>query len=631
MLPLLTGVFGFLLLASPCQAQRSATDIFQIVSPSVVGLSHLEGSGTGFILDQTGLILTNAHVVSSPLPFRCLVDIRRDGKMETVSFSRVRIIGRHPDKDLALVRIDPGEHKGDLIPATFTHDLAQPGQQIYAIGNPAAGGAILNKTITQGLISGINRIHEGINYYQVDAAINPGNSGGPVVNGNGEVIGIATLKFTDVENVGFILPTHDFTTKSIEPWNKNGKVSPQRAREAINEAAQIIRRGQMQRSDEMKAIYQFIAAQKYHEAIGFDPGNWTMYYNVGTLLENNQQHEPATTYLLQAVNIAPWGSSDDRVYRQLGISLKEQKQTETAGIVFNEGLLKFPKSGWCWEQYALNQQEAGEFANVALAAAAVIELKPRMVDVRNMETALRNALQRLSGSSLDETNQKIDSINQVLDEMESVANAAKLQGTRSLSPEFEKYIHDCVASAVVETSNEIVDTDSFFKDSANYHSKNGQLTTNSGGMNSGGTNSGGTTSKPVETSSSIDDFMKEDNENSANRLLTGAAELKKAGNSDEANANLLKILERFPDTEAAKQAKTQLGMSSDSTSAESSITDSQRTWTDKTGQYQIEAAFVDRLGNTIRLRKPDGSIIELEIDKLSNFDQRFVELNHPDK
>lgn len=621
MLPCLTGILAVLLLANPCLAQRSATDVFQRVSPSVVGLSNLEGSGTGIIIDRSGLILTNAHVVSSPIPFRCLVDIRRNGKMETVSFRRVRIIGRHPEKDLALVRIDPNEHDAELIPATFTREKAEPGQQIYAIGNPAAGGGILNKTISQGLISGIDRLHEGISYYQIDAAINPGNSGGPVVNVNGEVLGIATLKFTDVENVGFVLPMHDFSTKSIEPWNKKAGKNPQLAREAINEAVQIIRQGQSQTDEELKAIYQFVAAQKYHEAIEFDPGNWATYYNVGMLLENNEQHAPAAAYLLQAVNIAPWGSTDDRVYRQLGVSLQEQKQPENAAVVWKEGLLKFPKSGWCWEQFALNQEKAGDYTKAAWAAAVVIKLKPRNTDVGAMETVLQSARKRLSGPELDEIDQKINSISNLLDEMDSVANTARKNGSKALSSEFEKYLNDNVAAAVVESGNEIVDIDSFFKDSQNYHSKNGPVADNSGL----------TQVKPVETSSSIDDFMREDNENSANQLLAAATELKKDGDSDAAKANFLKILERYPDTAAAKQARQQLGMSSEPPTTDAAPTPTARTWTDKSGKHQIEAAFVDRLGNTIRLRKSDGVIVALEVNKLSAFDQRFVALNHPEK
>ena len=146
-----------LLLADPCLGQQRATQVFNKVGPSVVGLSNAEGSGTGVILDRDGLILTNAHVVSSPIPFKCLADVRRNGKLETVTFRRVQILGRHPDKDLALIRIDPEEHKGELIPAVFTREPVTPGKQIFAIGNPAAGGEILNKTITQGLISGVNR------------------------------------------------------------------------------------------------------------------------------------------------------------------------------------------------------------------------------------------------------------------------------------------------------------------------------------------------------------------------------------------------------------------------------------------------------------------------------------------
>lgn len=89
------------LLLSAISFARAADDeeavtVFQRVSPSVVALESVASSGTGIIIDKDGTILTNAHVVAVPLPFKCLVDATKKGKAETVVFQRVKVVGVHP-------------------------------------------------------------------------------------------------------------------------------------------------------------------------------------------------------------------------------------------------------------------------------------------------------------------------------------------------------------------------------------------------------------------------------------------------------------------------------------------------------------------------------------------------------
>ncbi len=609
-----------LLVASPCLAQQEATRVFRKVGPSVVGISNVEGSGTGVILDRSGLILTNAHVVASPIPFKCLADVQRDGQFETVTFKRVRIIGRHPDRDLALVRIDPAEHPGELIPAVFTRERVSPGQQIYAIGNPAAGGEILNKTITQGLISGVNRLHEGIDYYQIDAAINPGNSGGPVVNTSGEVIGIATLKFTDVENVGFVLPVHDFSTTSIKPWTRNN-VDTRAARIAMNQAVQHIRQGEAARRERenhpMVTLMHFLALQSYHQALEYDPDNWSIYYNCGLLLGRNKKPEAAASYLLQSLNLEPWSGTDDRVYRQLGLYLEEQNESEKAAVVWREGFSKFPRSGWCWEQFAKNRQAAGKFSDAAFAAAVVLELKPRNVDLQTMNAVLRKSRDQLPPAEKAEMDQRRANLQNELSRMQQAADAAHRASQKSMTPEFASYLSNNVAVRTSVAASEVVDVDSFFKESPSHQPAPVPAPT--------GSMSGLAPRQEIE---SIDEFLAEDNERSAERLLAEAVTNREQGNSQQANQQLTDLLRRFPATGAAVQAREILGMPA---ASEVLAADDLRIWSDNTGRYQVEATFLDRLGETIRLRQANGRIITLNLERLSDFDQRYVEKNHPDK
>ncbi len=163
--------------ASSVYAQEDAVDMYERVQGAVVLLDSLDS--TGMIINEEGLILTNAHVMASPMRFRCIVDVNTGDEYEAVTFQELRVVGFHPALDMALVQIDPAEHDVELTTVDLNSRAARPGQRVYAIGNPSGGGGSqLNKTITQGILGGVDREIDGDKYYQVDAAINPGNSGG---------------------------------------------------------------------------------------------------------------------------------------------------------------------------------------------------------------------------------------------------------------------------------------------------------------------------------------------------------------------------------------------------------------------------------------------------------------------
>lgn len=167
-------------------------------SPPQEGKQVERGSGSGFIVNANGRILTNAHVVDGADKVSVILnDGRRfDGK----------VLGSDPVTDLAVVQVEatnlPTVSIGDS-------DQLQPGEWAIAIGNPLG----LDHTVTKGIISAIGRsssdIGEGnkrIDFIQTDAAINPGNSGGPLLNAKGEVIGINTAIIKGANGIGFAIP-----------------------------------------------------------------------------------------------------------------------------------------------------------------------------------------------------------------------------------------------------------------------------------------------------------------------------------------------------------------------------------------------------------------------------------------
>lgn len=165
-----------------------------------VGVVPVEGAGSGFLLDADGRILTNNHVVQGRNPQISVILSDRSRHEATVVF-------REPDNDLALLKITPKKKLPFL--KLGDSDNLQVGQKVLAIGNPFG----LDGTLTTGIISSLHRAvprEEGrdmADMVQTDAAINPGNSGGPLLDSQGNVIGINTM-IVGAANVGigFALP-----------------------------------------------------------------------------------------------------------------------------------------------------------------------------------------------------------------------------------------------------------------------------------------------------------------------------------------------------------------------------------------------------------------------------------------
>ncbi len=154
--------------------------------------------GTGFIIDSSGLILTNNHVVANADEIKISFTESRDEKP-----SDAEVVGRDPEIDIALIKV---KAKKDLIPVALgDSDNLEVGEYVMAVGNPFGQG----HSVTHGIISAKGRIAPDFplaTYLQTDAPINPGNSGGPLVNLKGEVIGINNAIDQRAQGIGFAIP-----------------------------------------------------------------------------------------------------------------------------------------------------------------------------------------------------------------------------------------------------------------------------------------------------------------------------------------------------------------------------------------------------------------------------------------
>jgi S1-C subfamily serine protease len=218
------------------QDEQSTIDLFKEVSPSVVYITTMtqlqdrwtldireipQGTGSGFIWDDAGHIVTNFHVV-------------RGASAATVTLNdhenfAAELVGVAPDYDLAVVRIHAPKEKLRPIPRIGSSGDLKVGQKVFAIGDPFG----LDQTLTTGIVSALGRTIQSESgrpiedVIQTDAAINPGNSGGPLLDSSGRLIGVNTAIYSPSgasAGIGFAIPV-DTVNRVVPQIIGRGKVS----------------------------------------------------------------------------------------------------------------------------------------------------------------------------------------------------------------------------------------------------------------------------------------------------------------------------------------------------------------------------------------------------------------------
>lgn len=214
--------------------EKTNIELFQEVSPSVVYITSIalrrdwfsrrataipQGTGSGFVWDDQGTIITNYHVISAGQGVQVTLSDQSSWPAE--------VIGVEEDKDLAVLRIDAPRKQLKPIALGTSGDLLV-GQKVFAIGNPFG----LDQTLTTGVISGLGREIQAqtgrpiAGVIQTDAAINPGNSGGPLLDSAGRLIGINTAIVSPsgaYAGVGFAVPV-DVVNRVVPQIVKYGRV-----------------------------------------------------------------------------------------------------------------------------------------------------------------------------------------------------------------------------------------------------------------------------------------------------------------------------------------------------------------------------------------------------------------------
>lgn len=213
--------FAALALGQRTPDEANSIDVFRRAAPAVVHVRSLqvggedkpalgEATGSGFLIDREGHVLTNYHVIANTLQ----VELGAGGEV----FKAI-LVGTAPAFDIALLKIDSSNQVlTKLAPLPLGESATvEVGQKVLAIGNPLG----LHNTLTTGIVSGLARdlpggpVGLGEAFLQTDAPINPGNSGGPLLDSAGKVVGINSMMASQGQNIGFAIPID--TVKKILP------------------------------------------------------------------------------------------------------------------------------------------------------------------------------------------------------------------------------------------------------------------------------------------------------------------------------------------------------------------------------------------------------------------------------
>jgi serine protease Do len=239
-----------------------------------------QGLGTGFVYDKSGLVLTNNHVVE-------------DGTEISVKFADSRevpakIVGRDKPADVAVLRV---EDRALSALRLGDSDAVEVGDWVVAIGNPFG----LSHTVSAGILSAKGRTHEDVkgldefgyfNFLQTDAAINQGNSGGPLLNLQGEVVGINSAIRANANSIGFAIPIN-MVKELLPSLLREGKVS----RSGLGIVVDPVNESEMTRlgrPDRKGAFIKMIVPGGGADRAGLAPGDVILAFDGKSVLDPNQ-------------------------------------------------------------------------------------------------------------------------------------------------------------------------------------------------------------------------------------------------------------------------------------------------------------------------------------------------------
>ena len=399
------------------------------LSLSVVAIRNPEGHGSGMILDEKGLILTNAHVVCSPLPYvvEALGTVGKETK--TLSFKKVTLLGVHPEYDLALLQIDPSEHRATIKPVTASKSSVASGDPLWAMGFPADVEGGRKKILTMGKVVSSNRIFQSDPYIEMDVSLYFGNSGGPVCDGSGEIIGVATAIARDGHTLA--VPITAVRPERFVPLRQR---SPNHSISTglISEAEKHLDALSRGRGGSLS-----LAIELYEMALIYDLGNAGLYAKIGQFNFLAKRYNFAIAYYVRSIQMQSWPDQGPLVYRQLGLSFAQLSKSDDAITTWKEGLRKFPMdNSLLWDELAIIMLKQDSPFEAACAARTALKCFSDNPDVMN--EIYKKARNKMGPEEMGKLRTYEGGLDALLAERRVDAEKARKEGKEYMTPEMQK-------------------------------------------------------------------------------------------------------------------------------------------------------------------------------------------------
>lgn len=193
------------------------------------------GVGTGFLVDESGLIYTNRHVIESgnrshrnSVIVVGIASKDNPEKLDYFSAKVVYVVEEPASRDFAILKIAASADYGKFEPLRLADKSLALGDSVSVLGFPYIQEGEPTISFTKGTVSSARVQFDGVSFYQTDAAVNPGNSGGPLLNAAGEVAGIVTLKLSEADNIGYALYVSEFQPEVEKIKSTIALVKPER-------------------------------------------------------------------------------------------------------------------------------------------------------------------------------------------------------------------------------------------------------------------------------------------------------------------------------------------------------------------------------------------------------------------
>jgi tetratricopeptide (TPR) repeat protein len=412
----------------PAAQDAEFRKLTEILSPSVVAVRNQEGYGSGVILDENGLILTNAHVILSPTP----ISVEVQGAPGP--FQRVTLVGVHPSKDMALLRIDPTERKVKLVPIKISQTRPVPGDRVYAMGYPSNRGGH-SKILTLGKMVAHDRFGDAPGYEEFQGDIHPGNSGGPLCTTRGEAIGIVTLGYDDGSLRNYAIPVYELKTEDFVPLARRAS-NPANAFRLLRSAEKALKF-----ATDHQGLLLDLALELYFEALLEDFSNAEINYKVGLAYRAMGTYSRSAAYFVRSLRLKPWPEEGAMCYHELGVALVKLGKKEEAVAAWKEGVAKYPTDGGLvWDALAIFHYKNGNYLEAAVASRAAVRAFGDRGAVMN--EAYTESRSRLSPEELIKLRVREEELQGEIQGLRVAAEKARALATPFLTKECERLVRD---------------------------------------------------------------------------------------------------------------------------------------------------------------------------------------------